>query len=269
VEVQPRTQPPAPRRGARPRWRLATFAVVLISGGMFVVSAQSSGGTDLRSSRYEDLATLTGKEAARAARLQQRVASLNAEVDQLSKQVDDDDVRRYQREVSALADPAGLTEREGPGVRVTLSDAPSEVVESSTGQKNLLVVHQQDIQAVVNAMWKGGATAVVIQGQRVVSTTGIKCEGNSVVLQGVPYPQPYVIEAIGDVGDLTSSIYADRYLQVYREQSDDPSIQIGWEADVEDSLDAPAYDGLLDLSYAKPLPTEETRGPSSDQQGEN
>ena len=135
---------------------------------------------------------------------------------------------------------------------VTLSDAPDEVVDAATGDKNLLVVHQQDIQAVVNAMWEGGAAAVVIQGQRVVTTTGIKCEGNSVVLQGVPYPQPYVIEAVGDVGDLTSAIADDDYLQIYREQSDDPTIDVGWDLDIEDEITAPAYDGLLDLVLRDP-----------------
>ena len=156
--------------------------------------------------------------------------------------------------MAELEGPAGLTRREGPGVVVTLSDAPDEVIDAATGDKNLLVVHQQDIQAVVNAMWKGGAEAVVIQGQRVVSTTGIKCEGNSVMLQGVPYPQPYVIEAVGDVGDLTTAISEDRYLQIYRDQSDDPAIAIGWDLDLEDQITAPAYDGLLDLSYATPIP---------------
>ena len=52
-------------------------------------------------------------------------------------------------------------------------------------------MHQQDIQAVVNALWAGGAEAMTIQGQRVISTTGIKCVGNTVVLHGVPYSPPY------------------------------------------------------------------------------
>ena len=86
-----------------------------------------------------------------------------------------------------------------------------------------------------------------------VSTTGIKCEGSSVMLQGVPYPQPYVIEAVGDVGDLTAAISDDDYLQVYREQSDDPAIAVGWDLDLEDEIKAPAYDGLLDLTYATPI----------------
>ncbi len=246
---------PAPprRRWHWSRWRLGTTLVVLVCGGLFVVSAQSSEGTDLRPGRYDDLATLTDSEVDRAADLQKRVAELTEDVRDLTDQVDDDDVRRYQRRVDELEAPAGLTERTGPGIVVTLSDAPDDVVDASTGDKNLLVVHQQDIQAVVNAMWAGGADAVVLQGQRVVSTTGIKCEGSSVVIQGVPYPQPYVIEAVGDVGDLSSALSGDGYLQVYREQSDDPTIAVGWDLDISDELTAPAYDGLLDLSYATPV----------------
>ena len=114
-------------------------------------------------------------------------------------------------------------------------------------------MHQQDIQAVVNAMWKAGATAVTVQGQRVVTTTGIKCEGNAVQLQGVPYSQPYVISAVGDQTALLDAIDNDRYLQVYREQAADPTISVGWDLQLEDSITAPAYDGLLDLNYAKPL----------------
>jgi len=247
-------EPAAPRRAWRwSGWRVATLAVALVSGGLFVVSAQSSEGTDLRPGRYDDLASLTDTEADRAADLQERVAELTKEVRQLTDQVDDDDVRRYQNQVKQLEEPAGLKQRKGPGVVVTLSDAPDEVVDATTGDKNLLVVHQQDIQAVVNAMWRGGAKAVVLQGQRMVTTTGIKCEGNSVVIQGVPYPEPYVIEAVGDVGELTSAISADDYLQIYREQADDPDIDVGWDLDIKDELTAPAYDGLLDLSYATPV----------------
>jgi uncharacterized protein YlxW (UPF0749 family) len=239
--------------------------VVLVCGGLFVVSAQSSEGTDLRPGRYDDLATLTDSEADRAADLQARVAELTQEVRDLTDKVDDADVRRYRRQVEHLEGPAGLTERDGPGVVVTLSDAPQEVIDAATGDKKLLVVHQQDIQAVVNALWKGGAEAVVLQGQRIVSTTGIKCEGSSVVIQGRPYPQPYVVEAVGDVGRLTDALAHDAYLKVYREQADDPTIAVGWDLDIADDLTAPAYDGLLDLSYATPVtPSGQGSDPAGD-----
>lgn len=225
----------------------------LVCGGLFMVSAQSSEGTDLRPGRYDDLASLVDGESERYQGLTKDVADLTEEVADLTASVDDDAVQRLQAQVEELQDPAGLVERTGEGVEITLSDAPAEVLEAATGDRNLLVVHQQDIQAVVNALLVGGAEAVTIQGQRVISTTGIKCEGSFVLLQGVPYPQPYVIEAIGDRERLVGAVADDEYLQIYREQSDDPDIAIGWDLEIEDEVKAPAYDGLVSLSYARRL----------------
>ena len=117
-----------------------------------------------------------------------------------SKKVDE-----INAEVRELQGPAGRDPVTGSGVTVTLSDAPESVREDSDIDVNYLLVHQQDIQAVVNAMWLGGATAVTIAGQRVITTTGIKCSGNAVRLHGIPYGQPYVISAVGAPGAPSST----------------------------------------------------------------
>jgi uncharacterized protein YlxW (UPF0749 family) len=228
---------------------------VLACGALFVVSAVNSEGTDLRPGRYTDLASLVEDQADDYADLQARVAELDAEVTALSKGLNDSRVDRFQQRVDDLKDPAGLVERRGPGITVTLTDAPADLINATTGDIRPLLVHQQDIQAVVNALWKGGATAVTIQGQRVVSTTGIKCEGNAVQLQGVPYPPPYVISAVGDQAELLDAIDGDDYLAGYREDSADPDIAVGWDVGLENVVVAPAYAGLQDFSYATPLAT--------------
>lgn len=226
---------------------------MLACGALFVVSATSSEGTDLRPGRYTDLAALVEDEADNYAALRAKVADLDAEVTSLSSALSDDDVNRFRRRIERLRDPAGIEPRRGPGVTIVLSDAPEDVINSTTGDVNPLLVHQQDIQAVVNALWKGGASAVTIQGQRVVSTTGIKCEGNSVQLQGVPYPQPYVIQAVGEQLSLLTAIEDDSYVRAYREDAADPGISVGWDLALENSITAPAYDPLLNLNYATPL----------------
>jgi len=236
-----------------PWWRVATIGAGLACGALFAVSALKSEGTDLRPGRYTDLSALVRTESKQYDALRDRVARLNDEVAALTGAVDDNDVTRLRKEARALEIPAGLDEVRGPGVTVVLSDAPEEVAESSEEDPNRLVVHQQDIQAVVNALWKGGATAVTIQGQRVVSTTGIKCIGNSVQLQGVPYSQPYTISGIGDPSALAASISTDDYLSLYRADSARPDVAVGWAETIETDLVAPAYDGLLDITYAQPV----------------
>ena len=234
-------------------WRVITPLAVLLCGGLFAVSAHNSGGTDLRPGRYTDLAALVRTESGQYDALREQAAHLNAEVAALTDSVDNDEVAKLRARARAIEGPAGLREQTGPGVTVVLTDAPEDVAESSQQDPNRLVVHQQDIQAVVNALWKGGATAVTIQGQRVVSTTGIKCIGNAVQLQGVPYSQPYTISGVGDTAALTAAIDSDNYLQQYRSDAETPDIDVGWEATVEPEITAPAYDGLLDITYAKPL----------------
>jgi uncharacterized protein YlxW (UPF0749 family) len=243
-----------PARRRTDLWRLGTPLVILVSGALFIVSAENSEGTDLRPGRYTDLAGLAGTEAQRYHRLQDRVAAVSDEVGRLTGEVDNTDVDKLQRQVDDLEDPAGLRAHSGPGLTITLSDAPKENLERvGDDAANLLVVHQQDVQAVVNALWRGGASAIAIQGQRIISTTGIKCSGSTILLQGVPYPQPFVIKAVGDVDALVSAVDGDSYVSLYRRQAADPDIAIGWSLEPSSHLTAPAYGGLLDLNYARPL----------------
>ncbi len=245
--------PTPPRSARRNAWRVGSPLVILLIGSLLVISAEHSQGTDLRPGRYTDLASLVSSEADDYEVLRQRVSELNDDIARLTDSIDDSEVARYQRRIADLEDPAGLVPHTGEGITITLSDAPEDVINASSVPLRFLVVHQQDIQAVVNSMWQAGASAVTIQGQRVVSTTGIKCEGNAVQLQGVPYSQPYVISAVGDQAALLDSIATDDYLQLYREQAADPEISVGWDLELEDVVVAPAFEGVLDINYAKPL----------------
>lgn len=256
---------PTGRRSSRSlAWRVATPVVALLSGSLFAISAANSDGADLRPGRYTDLAGLVEGERADYQKVEDRLGELSDEVDRRSGAVDDKGVDRVRRRVAELRDPAGLTPRSGPGLSITLSDSPDDVFDAARERNkelpedqrinlNRFVVHQQDIQAVVNALWRAGASAITIAGQRVISTTGIKCEGNAVQLEGVPYPQPYVIRAVGDPDQLAAGVLDDQIVSDYRDDADEPLIDIGWDLAYEDRVQAPAYDGVLDLQYARPL----------------
>ena len=241
----------------RSGWRIGTPVVVLLSGALFAVSAANSDGTDLRPGRYTDLATLVQSESDSYEQLQDRAGSLKVEVDDLSGAVDDRQVRRKRQQATQLRGAANVDAVSGAGVSVVLADAPIDKLEEAVDDPQLslerFLVHQQDIQAVVNALWAGGATAVTIQGQRIVSTTGIRCTGSAVQLQGVPYPQPYTIQAVGNPDTLVTSLDADLDVAAFRADALLPEIGLGFSMDPEAQVEAPAYQGLLDISYAQPV----------------
>lgn len=235
-------------------WRLGAPAVFALAGALFVTSAITSGGTDIRAGRYDDLAGLATAETQALESLRTRITDLSAQVDSLSAGLSRGTVREAQAEADSLRGPAGLLPVAGAGLTITLTDAPEEIRDTTDRDVNDLLVHQQDIQAVVNALWRGGAEAMTIQDQRVISTTGIKCVGNTVVLHDVPYAPPYVISAIGPIEEMLDSVGSDPYIDVYLQFVDEFSL--GWELEVDSALELPAYDGGTDLGYAQALEPE-------------
>lgn len=226
--------------------RLLTVAVIAIAGVMMSSAAVAARGQDLRPNRNTDLIELVRAQAARNADLAKQVAELRTEVDKLSTQQGGAVV-----DTSAEAAAAGLTAVKGPAVSVTLTDAPANVKPVGVAEE-LLIVHQQDIQAVVNAMWQGGAEAMSLQDQRVTSRTGIKCVGNSVLLHGIPYAPPYVIVAIGDQRTIEQALTSSTYLQAYRQFTDRYGLGYSQKRISEATL--AAYAGAIELGFAKPAP---------------
>jgi uncharacterized protein YlxW (UPF0749 family) len=242
-------------RGAS--WRLIAPAVFVLAGALFVTSAVSSDGTDLRAGRYGDLSTVVRQATKEADTLQAERNALAEEVEELTAQLSGTGITEAESNVERLEVPAGLSGLRGPGLTVTLDDAPSESIASSGEDPNLLVVHQQDIQAVVNAMWAGGAEGMTIQGQRVISTTGIKCVGNTVVLHGIPYSPPYVVTAVGDPAAMLSSLSESPYIDIYLQYVE--RYDLGWQVETRDEVELPPYEGTLDLDYARPVGEGEER----------
>jgi uncharacterized protein YlxW (UPF0749 family) len=234
-------------------WRLAAPTVFILAGALFVTSAVSSGGTDLSGTagRIGDLGGLAAAETRDLEELRAQQAKLAQEVDALTEALGETNPNSAHQQAEALRGPAGLDPVTGPGLTITLTDAPEAIADTVDDDDiDNLVVHQQDIQAVANALWAGGAEAMTIQGQRVVSTTGIRCVGNSVVLHDVPYAPPYRISAIGPAGDMLEALNDSPFIGFYLESV--AAYQLGWDVDIEPDLDFPGYAGSTGLSYARP-----------------
>jgi uncharacterized protein YlxW (UPF0749 family) len=243
-------------------WRAAAPVAVAVAGLLFVTSAINANGTDLRGGRFNDLASLVQARSAEVNDLRAQAAALQASIDQLAGQVDDQRVAQLRRQLARMEPEVGLTPVSGPGLLVTLDDAPrNQVVPPAIGT-NALVVHQQDIQAVVNALWAGGAEAMSLQGQRIIATTGIKCVGNTVVLHGVPYSPPYRIVAIGNQATMQAGLDASDYIDNYKQYV--VRFGLGYMVVPLARVELPAYAESPDLNYAHAIQAPDSPGSSVD-----
>jgi uncharacterized protein YlxW (UPF0749 family) len=138
---------------------------------------------------------------------------------------------------------------------VALDDAPAGAIDRAypglpTPSPDDLVVHQQDVQAVVNALWAGGAQAVQLMDQRVISTSAVRCVGNTLILQGRVYSPPYTITAIGDADRLVGALSRSTAVRNYRQYA--AAYGLGYQVGARSDVTIPAYTGALDLRYATP-----------------
>lgn len=234
-------------------WRLAVPVVFGLAGVLFVTSAATSKGGELRGGTRSDLPDLIRAQ-------EQRIAAATRDVDRLRKQVDaatgrvssaDQRVTAARKQAQALSFAAGTSPVEGPGLKVTLDDAPraaDRVLPPGTSPDDL-VVHQQDVQAVVNAMWAGGAEAVQVMDQRLIATSAVRCVGNTLILQGRVYSPPYVITAIGDPDRMQLALDSSENVQLYRYYAD--HYQLVYDVHARNQVRLPGYTGSLDMLYAK------------------
>lgn len=219
----------------------------MLAGLMISTGAIVSRGSDLRPDRTDNLQGLVAAQADHNRDLREAAAELRDEISELAQEQDPDP--RIEAELDAAGLAASTTAVTGPGIRVVLTDAPADVKPPGVSDDDL-IVHQQDIQAVTNALWQGGAEAMSIQGQRVISTTGIKCVGNSVVLHGVPYAPPYVVEAIGNQEQLAAALEESHAVTIYRQYV--AAYGLGYAADPVARLELPAFAGATGISLAQP-----------------
>lgn len=214
---------------------IITATVCGLAGLMFTLAAVSVRGGELRPERTSDLTQIAREREQDNKQLSAQLAELREEVDALTAQSGQksstDDLR-------AVEMVAGQTALHGPAVKVTLTDAPLEVKPDNV-DPDMLVVHQQDIQVVVNALWRAGAEAMTLQGERVITTTAIKCVGNTVVLHGTPYAPPYEIVAIGNQDALERGLEADEGTQIYRQYAQ--AYQLGYSQQRISDYVAPAF----------------------------
>ena len=142
--------------------------------------------------------------------------ALGVQKDQLTEDVLNE--QGYSELALSLADTrrlAGLTDVEGAGVSITLSD--STITDTSDVNQTSLI-HSQDVQYVVDMLKAAGAEAIAINGERIVCTSVIICTGPTIRINNSRYPVPFVITAVCDPDTAYSLLQNDAYI-AYRKSN--------------------------------------------------
>ena len=145
---------------------------------------------------------------------------------------------------------AGLAPVDGSGLEITLDDAPRRPDGTLPGnaRPDDLVIHQSDVQAVVNAMWAAGASGVTVMDQRLIATSAVRCVGNTLLLQGRTYSPPFVITAVAPGAAVRAQLAASPQVAILQQAVD--AFGLTFTVHDRSSVALPAYAGSLDMEYA-------------------
>ncbi len=234
---------------------MLTGAVFALAGLIFFTSFNTAKGTNIRTdASLLKLSDLIQERSHKNGALDESNGSLRDDVEALAQR-DDGGTKADDARLKALEENAGTRELHGEAVTVTLADAPPDATPKLPGypdpQPNDLVIHQQDLQAVVNALWQGGAKGIKVMDQRLISTSAVRCVGNTLILQGRVYSPPYKVTAVGNPDKLRTALAASPEIQNYMLYVN--AYGLGWKVDEDGAVTLPGYSGTVDLHYAKPV----------------
>lgn len=240
-----------------PTRTVAVIIMMVLTGFLFAVGAQAlrprpTAAASVKSelvSRIESVQTEGQQQESRITSLRKEVGDLDALA---LRQAGADDLTETIRDLEIAAGVVSLT---GPGLTVTLDDAPSAGPDPNPGDRpssgfDSGRVASSDLQIVVNGLWGVGAEAIAINGHRLTSTAAIRFAGQAIIVNFRPITPPYVITVLGDAARM-QQLFEPSFAGAYLAQLHD---QFGISSDLSasDHLTVPG-DSDTRLTAAKPL----------------
>ncbi len=207
-----------------------------------------------KAQRAEELALELGKEKEKNADLYLQLYSAQNDLNQYRKQAEDssDYTKIMSEQLKRSEVLAGLTEAEGPGIILTLSDSTYPSISGASVIENeALIIHDSDLRLAITELAAAGAEAYSINGQRIISTTPIRCVGPVITVNEQKMAPPYEICVIGDPKTLEAAVNMRGGLRDLFS-----SVGIGVEVKTLDKVKIPRYTGTVNYKYATPVISE-------------
>jgi uncharacterized protein YlxW (UPF0749 family) len=226
--------------------KIAAIVAFAAAGFLLAASTLTANGSDIRVERPSQLRDLVQNEANKIDKLENNLIDIQSEIENITNGTARSEIQSTQVKIEQLSPVAGFTPMVGPGLVITLNDAPQvdlSIPENERPDVNDLLIHQEDVQAVVNALWAGGAQGVSLMGKRVIATSAVKCVGNTLLLHGKVYSPPFRIEAVGDVTKLTKSLRDDVNVAILQDYVD--LFGLVFEVQRAALIELPPYEGSL------------------------
>lgn len=167
----------------------------------------------------------------------------------------DDKIALIKKELDTANVLAGTSQVKGRGITVKLDDTAALAqiaIDAGYYDRNVYIIHDTDIMSIINELAAAGAEAFSVNGQRIISTSAIRCVGPVIQINGVNVAAPFTISAIGEPDTLVGALnLRGGIISEVKEAKIDVTIE------KHDEIVIPAYDKVIEYQYAIPVTEEE------------
>ena len=235
-------------RGAppsRPRAGAVVGGVLLAMGllvGLSVV--QSREAEPLEAAERLELIEQIGEARGEVDAVAARIETLRDEIAEIQGMAADVNLRGegLLEQVEQARILTGRGAVSGGGMRITIDDAPGDVVGGA--------VLDEDLQVLVNGLWMAGAEAISINGNRLGPLSAIRTAGQAINVNFRPLTPPYVVSVIGNPDTLQARFSETPAGQSWIDLSTNYGIRFDMETDVALALPG-VPTGALRLNHAE------------------
>lgn len=256
LDLNPEQINAAPKQDRR-TWWATLFLLCAILGGMLALSVRTqqvvhntiaTGTSDIMQKQVDDLQRTVKAQQVTITKYEAGASSRTAETRALT-----DDLK-------SAKFLAGLTAVQGPGVEVTLNDSKTPFPGGlPAGMAPPNIIHDTDINQVVNELKAAGAEAVSVNDQRLVAVSPIRCAGPTVFVNNTAQTPPYLIKAIGEPKTLETALNISGGIASQIKTFDKAMFSV----EPAKRLIIPAYSGVSQPKYALPVPAASEKNPGA------
>ncbi|MBN2261020.1 MAG: DUF881 domain-containing protein [Clostridiales bacterium] len=227
-----------------------TIFILLVILGFLIVMQYKIAQTGMKYVSFRDIETLTNRidsQNFENQKLKDKINSLNDQIINYESAIEEtgniesvliEDIEIYGK-------ISGVEALSGPGVVIIFTDSERQLLDDEN--PNNLLVHDLDIQALIDDLVSAGAEAIAVNGQRVIPHfTEIVCNGPTIRINDELYSQPFIIEAIGNRTYLEAAVNApDKYGYILKQWG------LFLEVNTSIYLEIPGFEGYRDFEYMK------------------
>lgn len=237
----------------RSPWRFGVPVVCVFAGVLLAATYGVSGGAEIRRSDAPRLVDLVGEARTSVSHLDSEREALTRKIDAQHGRSASTALQAMLKRAAELAAEADMNPVHGPGLVVVLNDAQRDANGRfpRDATPDDLVVHQQDIDGVLNAMWSSGAEAIQMQDQRIIANSVVRCVGNTLLLNGRTYSPPYSITAIGNAAAMQTALAAAPLVTLYKQYV--VRFGLGYREDVKSDVRVVGHSEPVRLRHAQPI----------------